>query len=98
MSAADWPIDDESYSRIRDSFLGGPDFIRVMGPPIWAIDGGLGLQCACGAPTHYVCGIGWEADPSAFVGGVGFIAAETARHFFWCQQCREMQVITDVPG
>jgi hypothetical protein len=104
MNPADWPIDEESYNNIRDSFLGGPAFIRVLGPPLWVQAALEEIKCACGMPMCYVCGLRYESDPtysgepSAFLAGAGFEAAETAHHFFWCQQCRELLVIPDIPG
>jgi hypothetical protein len=104
MGPADWPIDEESYSRIRDSFIGFPGrsaFIRVLGPPLWLEEAVPEVKCTCGTPMRYVCGIGSErgpattGEPSAFVGGNGFVGV-AARYFFLCQECRELMVMAEM--
>jgi hypothetical protein len=101
MTLGDWPIDEESHDRIENRFLGGPDFIRVLGPPLWVEESLEGVKCTCGKPMRYLCGLGYDdrptrsGEPSAFVAGAGFMALDGAFQFFLCQQCREILVMTD---
>jgi hypothetical protein len=104
MTAADWPIDEESHDRIENRFLGGPDFIRVLGPPLWVEESLEGVKCTCGKLMRWICGLGYEdsptdpGKPSAFVGGAGFDNAEAASQFFLCRECREVLVMPDISG
>jgi hypothetical protein len=89
MTAADWPLDEASLSRLQSESGGGPHFLRVLGPPIW-IEEEEKPTCSCGASMPYVGGIGAEAEWSDYVPGRRFHFGNGAYYLFLCRQCREV--------
>lgn len=95
MREEDYPINEEAYWSSCDQFIGGPSFIRVLGPPIW-------LQwvekevCACGVEMIYICSIGYENDknPSGLISDAPFFRGEGALYFFLCKTCVKITVIS----
>lgn len=93
MKGDEIPADENSYGKACDSFLGGPAFIRVWGPPVW-------LQyievhkCACGLPMGYVCSVGYENydKPAGFVPNKAFFIGEAGLYFFLCKVCLKVAV------
>jgi hypothetical protein len=88
MTVADWPLNWNSYCRIRGEFEYGPDSIRVLGPPIC-----IGLReevtCSCGAPMPYICGIG-GVQLRGYIPGGEFYFGSGCFYFFFCQGCHEI--------
>lgn len=95
MTEEDWPLDWASYRRLRGEFGDGPNFIRVLGPPIW-IDLAEEVTCPCGGLMPYVCGIGSEIEYpgmtqlSGFIPGREFYFGDAAFYFFLCKRCRQI--------
>jgi len=95
MKQSEYPIDENSYWRICDDFLGGPGFIRVLGPPIW-LQYLENIDCTCGAAMDYVASIGYEFGDnlSGFIEKEPFFIGEAALYFFFCKQCGLISVIS----
>ena len=89
MTAADWPLDEDSLVRLQGEFSGGVHFLRVLGPPIW-IEEQEQPTCSCGAPMPYVGGIGAEAEWSDYIPGRRFHIGGGAFYYFLCRRCREV--------
>jgi hypothetical protein len=95
MKEEDYPIDENIYWRNWEKFIGGPSFIRVLGPPIW-------LQwveeetCECGVLMKYVCSIGYESSetPSGLIDDAPFFIGEGALYFFFCINCLKIVSIS----
>jgi hypothetical protein len=88
MDEEDYPIDEDSYWRNCDQFIGGPSFIRALGPPIW-LQWVEAATCACGTAMKYVCSIGYESceTPGGFIPDALFFRGEGALYFFLCKDC-----------
>ena len=93
MDPEDYPINEETYWKACDRFLGSSSFIRVLGPPLW-------LQwveehtCQCGLPMEYVCSIGYEnyEEYSGIIRDRPFFIGEGALYFFCCFHCLKVVV------
>jgi hypothetical protein len=92
MTAADWPLDWGSLSRLQGEFKSGPHFLRVLGPPIW-IEEEMNPTCSCGAPMLCVGGIGAEAEWNNYVPGDLLYFGNGAFYLFLCRRCREVLVM-----
>lgn len=96
MTEADWPLDWDSFERLESEFDGGPNFIRVLGPPIW-LHHVEEVDCSCGAPMPYICGIGREIEGventqmSGFIPGGEFRFGNGVFYFFLCRRCRTIE-------
>lgn len=94
MKEEDYPLNEQMYWNNWDKFIGGPSFIRVLGPPIW-------LQwvekeaCECGVLMKYVCSIGYESSerPSGLLNSTPFFRGEGAQYFFLCNNCLKIAAI-----
>lgn len=98
MDREDYPIDEETYWKACDGFLGSSSFIRVLGPPLW-------LQwvdepgCECGLSMEYICSIGYEnyQHPGGLIPDRPFFIGEGALYFFLCPRCLRV-VVTSQPS
>jgi hypothetical protein len=95
MMKEDMPLDEEAYARLTDNFFGGPDFIRVLGPPLW-IQNVSGERCRQSHLMHYIASIGHEAwnQPGKYLDDRAFFYGEGALYFFYCPLCRETTVLS----
>jgi hypothetical protein len=96
MSRADWPLNEDSYWRNYDRFIGSSSsFLRVLGPPLW-LQWVQEEECSGGHPMKYTASIGYEeADTTkGIVGGRPFFIGEGALYFFVCLQCKEIVVVS----
>lgn len=59
MEKREYLVDEDSYWRACDGFIGGSSFIRVLGPPLW-LQGSEKVNCSCGAGATYAACIGYE--------------------------------------
>lgn len=95
MKKNEYPVDENSYWKACDEFLGGAKFIRVLGPPIW-LQGAVRVSCSCGLAMKYVACIGYEFDDnhSGFIEDEPFFIGEGALYFFLCKKCLKLVVIS----
>ena len=95
MEEADYPITEQMYWANWDKFIGGPSFIRALGPPIW-LQWVEAETCECGAVMEYVCSIGYENSemPSGIIHNAPFFIGEGALYFFLCSRCLKITSIS----
>jgi hypothetical protein len=97
MTRADWPLDWDSYERLQEEFEGGPNFLRILGPPIWN-QYRQEIACTCGDPMTYICGIGSEGHRpgtkqlSGYIPGRKFRFGNGVFYNFLCRRCRHIAV------
>ena len=98
MDPEDYPINEETYWKACDRFLGSSSFIRILGPPLW-LQWVEEPSCECGLATNYICSIGYEdyKNPSHIIPNRPFFIGEAALYFFFCQECLKV-VVTSQPS
>ncbi|MBV2132660.1 hypothetical protein KRX52_07560 [Pseudomonas sp. MAP12] len=95
LQPAELPLDEDSYWRNTDDFLGGSVVFRVMGSPLW-LDAPEEVKCSCGRHMTHIVGIGYENwnGPFHFLDQIPFFLGEAALYAFACPVCPELRVIS----
>ncbi|WP_394393052.1 hypothetical protein [Shewanella woodyi] len=95
MSNSEYPIDENSYWKNTDDFLGGESFVRVAGMPLW-LQEPRDIKCSCGKEMVYVMGLGYEGwnEPFKLLSDEPFCFGEGALYAFYCSECFELKVIS----
>lgn len=95
MDIADYPLDEDSYWRCTDEFLGGGKFIRVLGKPLW-LQHPEEVVCSCGEEEEFVAAIGNESSdgPHLLLKEEPFFIGEGVLYFFYCRNCKLVSVIS----
>lgn len=88
MSECDYPVSKKIYWAATDRFVGGQDFIRVGGPPLWLYSAAY-VTCECGRQMRYVCSLGYESDSpwSGLIPGHPVFFGEMAFYWLKCDVC-----------
>ena len=85
-------INEDSYWRACDEFLGGHSFIRVLGHPVWLQHVEQEL-CECSRIMETFCCIGYEHYESrTLLDGAPFFIGEGALYFSLCKECLRLTV------
>lgn len=94
MDETEYPIDEDSYWDICDTFLGGESFFRVGGKPLW-LDEVEDVKCTCGQKPTFVAQIGYELyDTFSLIPDKTFYVGENGFYFFYCDDCQKVTVIS----
>jgi hypothetical protein len=95
MEFADYALDEDSYWRCTDEFIGGGKFIRVLGKPLW-LENAEAVVCGCGKEEEFVACIGYENwdGPYRVLKNQAFFIGEGALYFFYCRNCKLVSVIS----
>ena len=95
MGDGDIPVDEDSYWRACDSFLGGDHPIRILGAPLW-LQEAESPECICHKKMKYIASIGYENfnEPAGFLDQDNpLFLGEIAIYFFFCMDCSIIKVI-----
>jgi hypothetical protein len=91
----DHSINEKLYWKACENFIGGNNFIRILGSPLW-LEGVEREVCECGAIMQHICCIGYENFDkySGIIDGQPFFIGEAALYFFLCKVCLVFHVIS----
>ncbi len=95
MKDAEYPLDEDSYWKNTDDFLGGQSFFRVAGNPLW-LQELKKVHCSCCSEMNHVMSIGYEGwdGPYQYIDGMPFSLGESALYIYFCDKCSELRVIS----
>lgn len=95
MSDLEYPIDEDSYWRNTDDFLGGRSFFRVAGNPLW-LQEPKKINCSCKTQMSFIMCMGYEgwSGPFQYIDKMPFFLGESALYFYYCDSCGELRVIS----
>lgn len=93
MMESDLPTTEQLYWSIGDEFVGGANFIRILGTPYWLQDVQQ-VVCRCGNEMQYIASQGYadQRSPSPLENLLFF--GEAAFYWFFCKECSILGVIT----
>lgn len=95
MQNSEYPIDEESYWKITDDFLGGDSFFRVAGSPLW-LEKVEYVECSCHSEMCHIMSIGYEGWDNSFqyINDFPFFIGEAALYIYFCKNCLELKVFS----
>jgi hypothetical protein len=95
MKDSEYPVNEESYWKNTDDFLGGLSFFRVSQNPLWLQEIKM-VQCSCRSEMKHVMSIGYEGwgGPFQYICGMPFFLGESALYVYFCDSCSESRVIS----
>jgi len=95
MKKKEYPVDEITYWKAYDEFLGGNGFVRILGPPIW-LRHRENIECTCGSSVIYAASFGYQFnnEKQKFIEIQPFFIGEGALYFFICNNCTKLIVIS----
>lgn len=80
-------LPSDSFDSVTDSLMGGLDFVRVGGVPLWLFDA-LAVTCGCGSAMHHLLTLGYENySARSYMSDKPWFIGEAALYFFVCPKC-----------
>jgi len=93
MTDTDLPTTEARYWAIGERFLGGNDFVRLLGSPYWLTEP-MRCKCSCGGEMKMTVCVGSEgATREPLFGHEPFFIGEAALYWFVCWPCRRVVVL-----